>query len=259
MKKKGLYNSSSCIGFKCKKLNKSALKFYNTKHKFKPSCFNTCVDWTLTVSFLHDKVNYSNKIKGNNLFFRTLEKSALNELTSQGGLKNKNIYESPTFSDLSNSQLKNVNENFDELLNIKFPINNKTFNYMIIDANLAIKENLQNIFLIEFDLLNCNKDNSNSKFLKLLREINHPDREIFFVLNGTIHGINLFTSELKFSVEQRKFIKSIKFKLDTYKKDLINQKMQHPNSPDKLKIKNTFFCKGPHEYEHWYRILKAQI
>ena len=242
MKKKGLYNSSSCIGFKCKNLNKSALKFYSTKHKFKPSCFNTCVDWTLTVSFLHDKINYSNKIKGNNLFFRSLEKSTLNELTSQGGLKHKNIYESPTFSDLSNFQLKN-NENFNELLNIKFPINNKTFNYMIIDANLAIKENLQNIFLIEFDLLNNNKDNNNNKFIKLLREINHPDREIFFVLNGTIHGINIFTSELKFSVEQRKFIKSIKFKLDTYKKDLINQKMQHPNSPDKLKIKNTFFAK----------------
>ena len=243
MKKKGLYNSSSCIGFKCKKLNKSALKFYNTKHKFKPSCFNTCVDWTLNVSFLHDKVNYSSKIKGNNLFFKNLEKSALNELTAQGGLKHKNIYESPTFSDLSNLQLKNVNENFDELLNIKFPINNKTFNYMIIDANLAIKENLQNIFLIEFDLMNNNKDNTNSKFLKLLREINHPDREIFFILNGTIHGVNLFTSELKFSVEQRKFIKSIKFKLDTYKKDLMNQKLQHPNSPDKLKIKNTFFAK----------------
>ena len=243
MKKKGMNNSSSCIGFKCKKLNKSALKFYNTKHKFKPSCFNTCVDWTLNVSFLQDKINYSNKIKGNNLFFRSLEKSALNELTAQGGLKHKNIYESPTFSDLSNVQLKNVNENFDELLNIKFPINNKTFNYMIIDANLAIKENLQNIFLIEFDLLNNIKDTNNSKFLKLLREINHPEREIFFVLNGTIHGVNLFTSELKFSVEQRKFIKSIKFKLDNYKKDLINQKMQHPNSPDKLKIKNTFFAK----------------
>ena len=113
---------------------------------------------------------------------------------------------------------------------------------MIIDANLAIKENLQNIFLIEFDLLNNNKDNNN-KFLKLLREINHPDREIFFVLNGTIHGVKMFTSELKFSVEQRKFIKSIQFKLDTYKKDLINQKRQHPNSPDKLKIRNTFFAK----------------
>ena len=243
MKEKGLYNSSSCIGFKCKKLNKSALKFYNTKHKFKPSCFNSCVEWTLNISFLHDKINFSNKIKGNNLFFRSLEKSALNELTAKGGLKNKNIYESPTFSDLSNLQLKNINENFDELLNIKFPINNKTFNYMIIDANLAIKENLQNIFLIEFDLLNNVKDNNNNKFWKLLREINHPEREIFFVLNGTIHGINLFTSELKFSVEQSKFIKSIKFKLDTYKKDLINQKMQHPNSPDKLKIKNSFFAK----------------
>ena len=174
-----------------------------------------------------------------------MEKSALNELTAQGGLKNKNIYESPTFSDLSNMQLKNnENENFDELLNIKFPINNKTFNYMIIDANLAIKENLQNIFLIEFDLLNNNKDNTyNNKFMKLLREINHPDRELFFVLNGTIHGVNMFTSELKFSVEQRKFIKSIQFKLDTYKKDLINQKIQHPNSPDKLKIRNTFFAK----------------
>ena len=78
-------------------------------------------------------------------------------MTAQGGLKHKNIYESPTFSDLSNNQLKNnENENFDELLNIKFPINNKTFNYMIIDANLAIKENLQNIFLIEFDLLKRN-------------------------------------------------------------------------------------------------------
>ena len=167
-------------------------------------------------------------------------------MTAQGGLKNKNIYESPTFSDLSNMQLKNnENENFDELLNIKFPINNKTFNYMIIDANLAIKENLQNIFLIEFDLLNNNKENNNNynKFIKLLREINHPDRELFFVLNGTIHGVNMFTSELKFSVEQRKFIKSIQFKLDTYKKDLINQKMQHPDSPDKLKIRNTFFAK----------------
>ena len=165
-------------------------------------------------------------------------------MTAQGGLKHKNIYESPTFSDLSNNQLKNnENENFDELLNIKFPINNKTFNYMIIDANLAIKENLQNIFLIEFDLLNNNKDNNINKFMKLLREINHPDREIFFVLNGTIHGINMFTSELKFSVEQRKFIKSIQFKLETYKKDLINQKIQHPNSPDKLKIRNTFFAK----------------
>jgi hypothetical protein len=168
----------------------------------------------------------------------------LNELTEKGGLKNKNIYESPTFSDLSNNQLKNnENENFDELLNIKFPINNKTFSYMIIDANLALKENLQNIFLIEFDLTN-NKDNKdNSEFIKLLRDINHPDREIFFVLSGTIHGIKMFTSELKFSVEQKNFIKSIQYKMQTYKKDIIEQKIQLKNDVDKLKLRNTFFAK----------------
>ena len=72
MKKRGLYNSSSCIGFKCKKLNKSALKFYNTKHKFTPNCFNTCVDWTLNVSFIQDKINYSNVSKYiyNNILFQ---------------------------------------------------------------------------------------------------------------------------------------------------------------------------------------------
>jgi hypothetical protein len=174
-----------------------------------------------------------------------LEKSALNVLTSRGGLKDKDIYESPTYNELSNTQLKN--ENFNELLNIKFPINNKVFNYMIIDANLAIKENLQNIFLLEFDLNNYNKDNNsnNAKFMKLLREINNNciEREIFFVLNGTMHGVQMFSSELKFSVEQRKFIKSIQFKLESYKNELISEKQQHPNSPENLKIKNRFFAK----------------
>ena len=52
---------------------------------------------------------------------------------------------------------------------------------MIIDANLAIKENLQNIFLLEFDLNNYNKDNNsnNAKFMKLLREINKNCIDLF--------------------------------------------------------------------------------
>ena len=165
-------------------------------------------------------------------------------MTSRGGLKDKDIYESPTFNEVSNTQLKN--ENFNELLNIKFPINNKVFNYMIIDANLAIKENLQNIFLLEFDLNNYKDNNSNNgKFMKLLREINNNciEREIFFVLNGTMHGVQMFSSELKFSVEQRKFIKSIQFKLESYKNELISEKQAHPNSPENLKIRNTFFAK----------------
>ncbi len=81
MKKKGLYNSSSCIGFKCKKLNKSALKFYNTKHKFTPSCFNTCVDWTLSVSFLQEKINYSHVSK-NNFFIYFFISRKLKEIIS---------------------------------------------------------------------------------------------------------------------------------------------------------------------------------
>ena len=118
---------------------------------------------------------------------------------------------------------------------------------MIIDANLAIKENLQNIFLLEFDLNNYNKDNNsnNNKFMKLFREINKNciEREIFFVLNGTMHGVQMFSSELKFSVEQRKFIKSIQFKLESYKNELISEKQMHPNSPENLKLRNRFFAK----------------
>ena len=53
-----------------------------------------------------------------------------------------------------------------EILNIKFPINNAEFNYMIIDSNLGIKENLNNIFFLEFDLTTI-KDN------KGLREISN--------------------------------------------------------------------------------------
>lgn len=63
MKKKGLYNSSSCIGFKSKKLNKWSSKYYNTKHKFTPTCFNSCVEWTLNISFSQDKTTYSNVSK----------------------------------------------------------------------------------------------------------------------------------------------------------------------------------------------------
>ena len=81
--------------------------------------------------------------------------------------------------------------------------------------------------------------------MKLLREINNNciEREIFFVLNGIMHGVQMFSSELKFSVEQRKFIKSIQFKLESYKNELIAQKQQHPNSPENLKLRNSFFAK----------------
>ena len=58
--KKKLLNSSSCIGFNYNNLKKAAAKHYKQKHKFIASCFNNCVEWTLNVSFNHDKVLYSN-------------------------------------------------------------------------------------------------------------------------------------------------------------------------------------------------------
>ena len=68
------------------------------------------------------------------------------------------------------------------LSNIKFPMDNSEFNFMIIDANLGISENLQNIFFLEFDLA---KSSTNKEKLKFLRDISNEcvDREIFFSLN----------------------------------------------------------------------------
>ena len=63
MKKKSIYNSSSNNGYKYNKSNRASTKYYNKKHKFCPSCFNNCVEWTLNVSFTQDKINYSHVSK----------------------------------------------------------------------------------------------------------------------------------------------------------------------------------------------------
>jgi hypothetical protein len=53
---------------------------------------------------------------------------------------------------------------------------------MIIDANLGIKDNLQNIFFLEFNLADEVKNNEK---LKILREIKNEnvEKELFFTLN----------------------------------------------------------------------------
>ena len=131
---------------------------------------------------------------------------------------------------MSISQMDN---DFSDVLSMKFPLDNK-FNYMITDANLGIKENLNNIFFLEFDLQKKEK-------LKIIREINNDsvDRELFFTLNGYIHNTLLFTNDLKFSVETRKFIKSIQFKLDKYKNELIQDSQLNNNN----NIQTKFFAK----------------
>ena len=104
---------------------------------------------------------------------------------------------------------------------------------------LGIKENLNNIFFLEFDLT--------KEQTKNLREISNEnvERELFFVLNGMIHDVPLFSSDLKFSVETRKFIKSIQFRLETYKNELIQLKKSKSKSETNttIPVRNTFFGK----------------
>lgn len=95
-------------------------------------------------------------------------------------------FEEKSNSQLNESQNQNqkvfTTEKEKDILNIKFPIDNSEFNFMIIDANLGISDNLNNLFFLEFDLTNTL---SNKEKLKFLREINNDcvEREIFFVLN----------------------------------------------------------------------------
>ena len=238
----------------------------NKKHKFIPLCFNTCVNWDINISYCHNKITYSSyPLKSKNLFFPTLEKSILNflylkekennfleeknnliklsnsllnnEENSENNNNNENneIQNKNNINNNINSNTKdNINNNINELKNLKFPINNKSFSYMIIDANLSIKENLNNIFFLEIEL-----NNNNSKHFLINNE--NVNREIFFNINGRIHDAPLFTSDLKFSVELRKFIKSIQKRLDTYKSEIIQ--LEKENKFTENHIKNNFFSK----------------
>ncbi len=175
------------------------------------------------------------------MFFKNLEISILNYLQSKFNKADQTVQNSKNlfthFNENSTNQINN--SDMSEIINVKFPINNAEFSYMIIDANLGIKENLNNIFFLEFDL--TKEQNKN------LREISNEnvERELFFVLNGMIHDVPLFSSDLKFSVETRKFIKSIQFRLETYKNELIQLKKSKSKSETNttIPVRNTFFGK----------------
>lgn len=97
---------------------------------------------------------------------------------------NLKSFEEKSYDQLTAKKTEKLNENevANEILNVKFPIDNSEFNFMIIDANLGITDNLKNIFFLEFDL--SSSQNSKEQ-IKMLREITNDavDREIFFVLN----------------------------------------------------------------------------
>lgn len=163
------------------------------KHKFSAACFNKCVEWKLNASIFLNKTSFGYVFKyiiqlftGKSLFFRNLESSILNTLQNSFSLPEANKKLFRKFDEKSNAQLnEGNNDKMNDILNIKFPIDNSEFNFMIIDANLGISDNLNNIFFLEFDLTNTT---SNKDQLKFLREINQEcvDKEIFFILNVNI-------------------------------------------------------------------------
>lgn len=80
---------------------------------------------------------------------------------------------------LNQSNVNNTSE-------IQFPIDNTETNFMILESNLGIHENLQNIAFLEFDLDNTTMTKDHIKYF---REVNNNfvEKEIHFVLNVKIY------------------------------------------------------------------------
>ena len=261
-------NSENELKSKISKESQKSQSEKEEKHKSGPLCLNNCIKWTLNAEikgkrpFPKDfKSKYT--FSGTSVFFKKIDFSILNTLhnslsnskwnISSNNLPHINTHEilehikSESFNKLNNNlsnenKIQNSpikeNSSFKEILNISYPIDNSKFNYSIIDANLGIKDNLKNLFLLEFDLnqmqsiienvnneiIEKNKEDVNeSQYNKDLRDINDDcvEREIFFILNGTFHGNKIFKNDLTFSVEYREFIKSVQFRLQNYQNKII--------------------------------------
>ena len=244
------------------------------KHKLSPSCLNNCFKWELKAEIKGKRAfpqNFKSKyiFSGESAFFKKLDFSILNTLhnslsMTKWNISANNLQQINTQETLENikseskNKLNNISSNkipsspikdnssssVRELLNINYPIDNTKFNYSIIDANLCIKDNLKNLFLLVFDLdqieniiediNNDDKENqenqektkedgNKSQNNKDLRTIDDDcvEREIYFILNGTFHGNKIFKNDLNFSVEYREFIKSAQFRLQNYQNKII--------------------------------------
>ena len=221
----------------------SRIRFQN--HNIINSCINNCIVWTLKAHINKKKPNQkefkSNYLfKGNNLFFPKLDFSILNAFNNSLCFyrcfpKNKALFENAkkSFEKLKQESLKQIkdinnqndfshdnnsdNASLENILENNYPIENKN-NYNIIDNNLCLKENLDNVFLLKFDLKN---DLDNNNDFRLIND-NCVERDIDFTLNGEFHGNKIFKYDLKFSVSYRDFIKTIQFRLDNFKNKILD-------------------------------------
>ena len=218
------------------------------KHKLSPSCLNKCVKWIIKLDIKSKNqtqlpANFKSQytFEGKSIFFHKLEQSIINGLYNPQ-IISSSFYKNMAYQDIlemlksdSSKRLDSNSQNsgeklssLRELLNVTYPIDNSKFNYSIIDANLTIKDNLKNLFLIEFDFSQIMNEAGQN-----FRKINDDcvERELDFILNGTFHDKKMFKNDLTFSVGYREIIKSMQFKI----------KGLQPNKLRFQKIKNNIF------------------
>jgi len=225
------------------------------KHKLNYNCLNECTKWILNIEIKNKSqpqypIDFKSQyeFQGSSIFFKKLEQSLINGLHNPQNLISSHYKNMPyklildSIKTESNKRLELINQSsleqnnsLKELINYSFPIDNSKSNYFFINTNLSMKENLNNIFLIEFDLenINTNDNLSNNKEEQDFRKINDfcVERELDFKLNGYFHEKKIFKNDLIFSAGYRDFIKSIQFQ--------IKSKIQK----NKILSQNLFFAK----------------
>ena len=198
-------------------------------HNINPLCLNKCIQWTLNTEIKSKNNNQQNEYKsqyllnGTSIYFKKLEQSLLNSLHNpqniSSGFYRTMLYQGiiDSIKEESNKKLNISNQNsYEQLFNLNYPLDNTKSNYSIIDSNLSFKENLKNIFLIEFNLDQINQENNNTQENQFsFRKINDNcvEKELDFKLNGFFHGKKMFQKDLTFSVGYRDFIKSHQFQI----------------------------------------------
>ena len=264
----------------------------NIDHIPNSLCLNSCFNWTLKAQIkskhelsTHFKTKY--KFDGSSSYFRKLDYSLLNILHNSLNMTKWNLNNGPNndnqellnkIKSESENQLKNNTNNrnkicnspvigseissIKEILNINYPIDNTKFNYSIIDANLSIKDNLHNIFLLEFDLNQTQEEEKNTEIDDIKEETKNQEKsniknnldlrkiddncvgnEIFFILNGTFHGSKVFQNDLTFSVEYRDFIKSAQFRIQNYRNKIYEAAKISKTKKNILQNQSIFFGK----------------
>ena len=219
----------------------------NKNHEISPTCINECIVWTLKAQINSGKSNNNNQkdsknnytFEGQSIFFPKLEFSVLNAFNNSLCFEkcfdnsNKTYFDNKKkilikLKQESSKQIKDIdiknyitnsseNACIKDVLENEYPINNKN-NFNILDNNLCLKQNLANVFLLKFDLIN--EHNKNNDFRAI--NDNCVGREIYFMLNGDMHGNKIFKNDLKFSVTYREFIKTIQFRLDNFKNKILD-------------------------------------